>query len=296
MHKQNHRPPLSDLIDRNETRIINDVQFLLDFAIVAHPKCGTTALLNWIGNHDEVQMHDNEIHSLKSNKPAELVSLMYDLPPGSHYKRGYKAPNDLRSEDALQAIQTYWPQTKLIVGLRHPVKWMESFYNFRKRKGRKVPSDEVMRGLEIPQQVQFHLNLANLGKTNVTEQESNLLGPDKKRPRLHLRNEVFLYEISQPSDKNETRAARFRTDLSDFIGLSIPLDPLERKESDNFHYAIDICDEEYSHLRARLVENGKVAATWIRNYFLPLPDVTVSSPTYFEELLQSWSIDPCDEA
>lgn len=295
--KGNRRPPISQLVDGNDMRIINnDVQFLLDFAIIAHPKCGTTSLLKWIGHHDEVQMHEHEVHSLTNNKPAELVSLMYDLPPGSNYKRGYKAPNDLRSDDALQAIQSYWPQTKLIIGLRHPVKWMESFYNFRSRQGRRVPSDEVMRGFELPEQVQFHVNLANLGKTNITAREARLLGPERRIRRHQLINKVFLYEISQPSDTNETRSTRFRKDLSNFIGLSTPLDPLERENSTTFHYAIDICDEEYSGLRAKLVENGKDAAVWIRKYFLPLSDVTVSSPEYFDELLQSWSVDPCDEA
>lgn len=292
------RPPLSDLLDKNMTRIIGDVQFLLDFAIIAHPKCGTSALLHWIASHSEVRMYDNEIHSLKDGKPAELVSLMYDLPPGSRYKRGLKAPNDLRSNEALESIQTYWPQTKLIIGLRHPVTWMESFYNFRSRKGREVPSEKIMMGLQIPQQVQFHQNLANLGKTNLSANEARLLGITNENRNQHRRmsNDVFLYEISQPSDTNATRASLFRKDLSDFLGFSTPLGPLVRAESKNTHYAIDICDDKYANLRTKLVENGKVAAEWIRTYFLHLSDVTVSSPEYFEELLQSWSFDPCDAA
>lgn len=38
------RPPLGSLIHTNHS-IIGDVQFLLDFAIVGFPKCGTTTLM-----------------------------------------------------------------------------------------------------------------------------------------------------------------------------------------------------------------------------------------------------------
>jgi hypothetical protein len=42
-----------------------------------------------------------------------------------------------------------------------------------------------------------------------------------------------------------------------------------------------------------LVRHGAAAATWIVDYFMHHPDVTVSSPDYFRALLQSWHDDPC---
>ena len=36
------------------------------------------------------------------------------------------APSDIRSPHALQAYRRYWPRTKFIIGLRHPVKWFEN--------------------------------------------------------------------------------------------------------------------------------------------------------------------------
>jgi len=134
-------PPLSDLIDENN--IIGDVQFLLDFAIIGHPKTGTTALLNWLRSHEEVQMHDEEVRSLRKNKPAGMVSLLYDLPYHGK-RRGYKAPNDIQQQVSLNALHPYWPCTKCIVGLRHPVKWMESFYKFQSQQNRPAPSEEGM--------------------------------------------------------------------------------------------------------------------------------------------------------
>jgi hypothetical protein len=54
------------------------------------------------------------------------------------------------------------------------------------------------------------------------------------------------------------------------------------------------CDDTYRDLRLRLLQVGKDAAEWIATYFLPHPDVTVSDPKHFRELLGTWSVDPCD--
>ena len=74
--------------------------------------------MGWLAKHEQVQMYDHEIHSLKSGKPEELVELMYALEPGDNYRRGYKAPNDILSDVAREALREYWPETKLIVGVR----------------------------------------------------------------------------------------------------------------------------------------------------------------------------------
>jgi len=148
-----------------------------------------------------------------------------------------------------------------------------------------------------------HLSL--LGKTDVTDpEEAKLLGSNPagstgiQPPRMT--NPVYLFEVSQPFDEGEGRDVRYRNDLSNFIGLTTPLAPIhteeeENRTSTNFNYAIDICDDKYRPLREELLEVGSNAAAWIQTYFLPLPDVTVSSPDHFRELLDSWSIDPCDK-
>lgn len=112
------RPPLSSLVSDSE--IIGDVQFLLDFAIIGHPKCGTDKQMHFISRHDEIQMYEYEVRSLRDNEPVNFVKLMYDLPKGKQFKRGYKAPRDVvvTSKNPLRLLDTYWPHTKLIVGLR----------------------------------------------------------------------------------------------------------------------------------------------------------------------------------
>ena len=129
----------------------DDVQLLLDFAIIGYPKTATTMLLHWLRQQpgDEIVTHYDEIHSLTKNRFPEFVERMYELqlqqtakvgsgggsPTSSTGNKGtlygYKAPRDIMKAHALQLIGQHFPKTKLIVGLRHPVHWFESFYNYR---------------------------------------------------------------------------------------------------------------------------------------------------------------------
>ena len=120
-------PPLDSLIQgRGGTDDIKDnVQFMLDFAIIGHPKTATTFTMNWLASHREIQMYTHELNAMAKGKPAELVSLLYDLPAGRNYRRGYKAPRDIINAQALRAFAQHFPETKLIVGLRYVVRVCE---------------------------------------------------------------------------------------------------------------------------------------------------------------------------
>jgi hypothetical protein len=118
---------------------------------------------------------------------------------------------------------------------------------------------------------------------------------------LYFKWPVFLYEISQPKDTNETRKLLFRKDLSDFLELKHPLDtdpPHESGNHDNIPedaFEIDICKDKYKDIRATLMELAITSSRWIIDYFIDHPDVTVSSPDRFREVLESWKNDPCDD-
>lgn len=293
------RPPLSDLIHNND--ITGDVQFLLDFAIIGHPKCGTDKQMHWISNHEEIQMYSYEVRSLKDGKPAELVSLMYDLPEGEEYIRGYKAPRDVHVKKALGSLDKYWPKTKLMVGLRHPIKWFNSYYNYRSRMGWDMAPAETLVGKHMPLEVFYHKNLAQMGKTNPrgNPKEARLLGIKGSNSQdsndLAMSNQVLLYDSSQPFDANRTRAEIYWKELTNYIDVKRPFVPPKRAErSRNKGFAIDICDAKYAHVRAELLEIGTAAADWIKNYFMVLPEVIVPSPEYFVEMLDTWREDPCE--
>ena len=154
----------------------------------------------------------------------------------------------------------------------------------------------------------FQYFLGNLGKTNTSDPEENALMPPrlrKKRNIVNVPNKVFLYEVSQLSDKNEEREARFLEDLQHFLHLRQPIpsftwfkpgkrlhESLHKKRSQQ---KIDICESGYEELRRVLMENAKSASEWMRRFFINSEDVVVSSPDYFNELMDSWLVDPCVE-
>jgi hypothetical protein len=187
----------------------------------------------------------------------------------------------------------------------------------------------------------FHLFLSGLGKTRLIQSEKELMGPYLQLVRGHdgskefainatAAQPLFLYEISQLSDKNATRASTLRKDLQEFLNLNQPVSPMiwfkpgrnqssipaqktinERK--------INICQSQYGKsvesaalisclpssgthtfmahqddIRAVLMRQAVNASLWIRQYFVHSPTVKVSSKDYFvQDLVSSWERDPC---
>lgn len=292
------RPLLSQLIDEDEERttIVGDVQWMLDFAIIGHSRTGTSTLANWLRSHESVAMHSEELHSLSQGDPADLVRRLYELPAG-HYKRGYKSVGDIYHQSAISSLRDYWSKTGLIIGVRHPVEQFESLYNANSQQGKSLPPAETMVGRKFSDKPCFHEHLAMLGKTNVMNpSEADLLDWEMTEQPPPMPNRVFLYDAAQLFDHNQTRAAHFRKDLSDFLGLSVTLDPLIFRDRITEKCAIDICDARYDELRRELVSMGTSAAEWICTYFATDDSVVVSSPSYFEQLIGTWQRDPCEDA
>ena len=122
---------LWNLVAADGVNITGDVDFLLDYAIIGHPKTATTFTNLWFQTHPQVRSFREEITLLSKGYPAEMVKKLHQLSDPREYPviRGYKYPRDIQSSSALQSISTHWPSAKLIVGVRHPVLWFESFYN-----------------------------------------------------------------------------------------------------------------------------------------------------------------------
>lgn len=253
---------------------------------------------------------------------------MYYLETGKRRKRGYKAPRDVSNINVWDLYAEYWPKTRLMIGLRHPIEYFESFYNYRAGlKNLTMPSPDKLMGpcqSDLPDEeararreavggddhfvctdnTRFHVHLSWMGKSpNVTSDEENaLLGPRSHilASKAPVVNPIFLYDQQQFEDDNHERFQTLRLDLQHFLGLERLLrDPPARDSSTaNYNplkkYPLDICRPEYGQLREVLLVNGRNASTWILRYLLPHPEVTVSSPEYFTELLQAWRKDPCD--
>ena len=172
-----------------------------------------------------------------------------------------------------------------------------------------IPSEALIRQAEIGQPdmgictdlARFHVHLNVLGKTNTRDpREAALLGSGVRVPvatRAPLHHSVFVYEARQLNSGSHFE--QMRQDLTQYLGLDEPLGPSPPPESAeaNFNprrkYPLDVCRPEYTVLRHVLVQHAVNASTWIREYFMHHPEVVVSSPDYFRELLMDWHRDPC---
>ena len=217
----------------------------------------------------------------------------------------------MQYNSTLRFFRQYAPKTKFIVSIRHPVTFFESFYNYRWVKGEKwaihgTPNELVGGVDKPPYQVwsysgAFHRYLALLGKTPLDDDEQELLreflpNSTNYQEVPKLVNPIFLVESSQLDDTNQTRLEQLRVDLQNYLGLTEPISPEvphsnERKK----HGPFDICDPEHSKIHDDTLHVARIASQWILRYFLPHPDVHVSSRAYLETLVQQWTVDPCLE-
>jgi hypothetical protein len=313
------RPPLDSIVQ--EWDVTGDASWLLNFAVVGFPKCGTSTLMLHLQDHPEVQIFSKERCDLSGNQQVTLIRDLYNKFPSGNYVKGIKCPQDLESSGmALPAYQRFFPKTNFIVGIRHPILWFESFYNFRIHNKIRMPPAEELVGLcggrmhgVCTSRGNFHFFLRNLGKTNTSDpDESRYIGRLGRHRQALLRfqrvisskRRVFLYEVSQLSDANETRSLAIREDLQQFLGLREPIAPFiwikpgknhTRKELNRIdNKKIDICDDKFAKLRSTLMEQSVNASKWIREYFVDAEDVVVSSKEHFSQvLLTAWERDPC---
>jgi hypothetical protein len=297
------RPPLARLIDKD--KVIGDPQFLLDFAILGFAKCGTTTMMNWL--NQQKQCFPDEMFHLMHQQPARFIERLYN-----ESKTCYKSPNDISQAHVLEYLRQYWPSTRVFVGIRHPVRWFESLYNFRVNNDDFMPPATQLIGKCIrgtrgicTNRGRFHVVLAKLGKTNMSAPEQ--VETKARYPRefrnglLGVPNKIFLYTTEQLADVNETRTETFRNDVQDFSGVQLPLPIPHTKpgivwdqttQTVKNELKINICDDKYSELRNVLMNMARPASVWIRKYFIESRDVVVSSREYFIEILETWMHDP----
>lgn len=264
-----NRPLLRSLLNFTTNEIIGNVDFLLDFAIIGFPKCGTTAFQDWLSSHhDQIAMLSGEPFPLMHRKPHLLVWRLYTQLPAvpETLVRGYKNPLDIRSPTSVESLSNYFPRTLLIVGIRHPVHWFESLYNFKVQNlpPHVDPSiwgdpNELIDKCEDwtdthcvgTAKAWYHVHLASLGKVDFPQEWK------KEYPRYlqnitKVPNHIFLYESNQlqfqkeeeKEDNNDNNdkptlflhEEQFRQDLQNMLHLKHPLSlSMSRKKPDIEH-------------------------------------------------------------
>lgn len=232
--------------------------------------------------------------------------------------RGIKCPQDISSDVAMHNYAKYFPNTKLIIGVRHPVLWFESLYNFRVSNvpwKKMLHTNSLTKGCTYgsqgvcAQRANFADFLSQLGKTALdTAKELDLLTMGLSPVKTKV-GKVFLYDLSQLSESENGRiqSTQFREDLKAFLELSVDIPPFPAIDtSGRFDFLepikkqteadkIDICDAEHNRIREVLMEKARTSSLWIRDYFLESSDVVVSNRSHFVELIERWNEDPCTD-
>lgn len=322
-HASFGRPPLASIVTANNT-IIGNPEWLVDFGILGFGKCGTSTMMVWLKEHPEIQAFGRELGDLMQQQPGRFVRRFYEKLAAGPYIRGYKAPQDISQTHIIDYYRRYWPRAKLIIGIRHPVHWFESLYNFRIQnmpKHQTLPHPNKLIGgcvkgryLTCTDKGNFGFQLLKLGLQNypqpreANEIEKEILG---RYPRAKMNitsfkpitNPVFLFDLEQLGDGNKTRTELFRQDMTKFIGLREALPPLPHRVPGQAHAAeeqarrnalkINICDEEFAPVRRDLMELSRSTSRWVLEVFLTHPNVVVSSRDFFIELMRRWGKDPC---
>jgi hypothetical protein len=124
----------------------------LDFIVAGFPKCGTTTLLMTLSQHAEIAMPQRESCQLARPLQQDDINLqqlqsdLYELKQQHEHKSsasvkvqqqqhklllGIKCPDALKNFKTIHRLALYAPQTKFIIGLRHPLLYLESLYNYR---------------------------------------------------------------------------------------------------------------------------------------------------------------------
>jgi hypothetical protein len=129
------RPSLKSVLEAVQRNLTSsdptsNIQSLLDFAIIGFGKCGTTTLVSWLQQHENISVYPDEIYDLMHDDLPTFLRRLYTLRVGRGILRGYKSPHDITFYHVLQKyFAEYFPSTKLVIGLRHPIRWFESLYS-----------------------------------------------------------------------------------------------------------------------------------------------------------------------
>jgi hypothetical protein len=283
--------------------------------------------MHWLHQHPELQMLTSEVWALTGRDPARLIRRLHKNLQ-ANLQRGYKCPGDVLSNFALDFYRTSWPKTKLFIGIRHPIWWFQSLYNFRIQNFKTfeqfphpnefIDSCPPEWSLLCIQRGFFGQQLMKLGKQNwngtrsMTQLEQSMIdigGPhavDTSRT-VPLPNEIFLFELSQLSDESIPRIKQFKSDIQAFLGLKEPLPDLvhftpgKKWRSKDLQLQkdakkIDICEDQFLPVRQKLLQFSQLSSQWLRQEWMHVPSVHTSSQDYLEHLLATeWMVDPCGE-
>lgn len=139
---------------------------------------------NWLcRNHSEPTCLPGEARDLlwgNPSSPSGVVEKLHNGVSEGNFKHGCKCPNDIGRASMLTHLQRpCWPCTKLLIGLRHPARWFESFWSFRMNNARGYFNEpETLIGscgdnpiVLCTDRALLHAELSRLGKASMSAPE-----------------------------------------------------------------------------------------------------------------------------
>jgi len=287
---------------------------ILDFAIVGFPKTGTSTMMANLATITPMPMADvcTPVH--------QTVWYSYNNWPRDYGNdkilRGAKCPS-LLDGGIIKQYSEFLPKTKLILGIRHPVTWFQSFWNMQASHGHVVDPMEKIHPCKkgknkkkckygCPGQLfclhraRFHLWMASMGKTQMSSDEREILasndfdGGDNIRMK-NISNDIFVYE---QTDLNQDY---LWDELATYLDVSSISHSKYRgaKGGSKVENMVDFCNKKYDDFRALMMPNAFDLADWLLTYFIPLAedksrlDVVIPNTERFRELVKDYKKDPC---
>ena len=241
---------------------------------------------------------------------SKLSTILDELPvKATTMQRAIKCPTSIWDVRGLSKLATIHNDLKIIIGVRHPVSWFQSYYNYRitemhdKNTVTKPPLPQQLIGSHSWRGIstdgaRFELGLMQLGKIELDQKELLMLAKSGRRV-FPSKFKVFLYSIDQLEDSDEERSKKFRYDLQTFLELQNEIKQIPRSNVNHFvgksrhPETINICDTRYYKLRSILTKNGMKSNQWFQSRFVDHVDVTVGGRDHFLQIIDKWGSDPC---
>ncbi len=235
----------------------------LDFVVAGFAKTGTTFLTQWLNNESISMLQREQCQFaacsgysqgkvLPDRKPITLINrLIHDRQELQGKKLSFKCPNLVEDDIVDEVFSTYFPNTDFIIGLRHPVKWFNSFYNYRLLKNlspaplvNELIGSKCEYGLRwkvCTDRAKYALPLAKFGKTEMSPEEVETLVDMVREDDDHYEHKrdsiqkffehqnkpsmgrIFIYDLDQLADTDQSHLETFAADLTEFLKIDTPL-------------------------------------------------------------------------
>ena len=296
------------------------------FAIAGFNQCGAMQLAETTNNLPQV-FFGNDNNSNKAsvrndrhieNGNIDEFELNYRRRKGKDISRSainsFKASNLLRSDSTLKTFAQYFPNTDLVVVIRHPILHFQSEYSFFYRNLEKKRVDLSPSSIDMstsasnflrkcradmkscPLIMHFHHWLARLALTpSESQEELALLGQHQLSQHKDWKGRLLLMQYEQLVDDNSTRRHAMERTYENFIKVtphsynstSSP-NLIDKKE-----HLFDICHTNHTKFRYDMIQDTEKAAAWIRDYLLKSGRVVIPNKDHFLNMLDTFSSDPC---